>query len=455
MLTKQLINQFNTQTPRYTSYPTVPAWTSSIGPGDYQQILTRYSQSDRPLSIYIHLPFCEKMCYYCGCNVVIKKTRREIGDTYLDYLENEVRLLTSFLNARPPVLQLHFGGGTPNYLSNSQISRLFVILHRAFEILPSAEISIEIDPRTITHEQIRHYPTLGINRLSMGIQDFDPSVQVAVNRVQSLDSVMRIFDWARSASIDSINIDLIYGLPLQTRHSFLNTMTAVNQLSPDRIALYSYAHVPWLKSHQRLINESDLPSPEDKVDIFLMARDYLLSHDYDAIGMDHFARSNDELSRAYSNGTLYRNFMGYTTKPADDYIGLGVSSIGFLNNLYIQNTPDLDTYYQSLDSNQLPTYRGFQLSQDDIIRHAVINTLMCQFKLDKHTFNNQWRISFDDYFSSCLDELSYYSDTGLIEIKPGSLFITDLGRLFIRNIVHCFDNTSPRPNNQSMFSKAI
>ena len=454
-LSKPLIQQFNTQTPRYTSYPTVPAWTSAVGISEYHTALGAFDAADRPLSVYVHLPFCEKMCYYCGCNVVIRK-KHEVADEYLDHLEQELHLIRQSLTQKKRVVQLHFGGGTPNYLDNAQMDRLFALLNTHFEIDESAEVSIEVDPRTVTQSQVSHYPSLGINRLSMGLQDFDATVQEAVNRIQPYDTVSDLFNWARAAGITGINIDLIYGLPFQTVESFSQTITLVNQLSPNRIALYSYAHVPWLKSHQTLIKESDLPSADEKIDIFLMSRDTLLSHGYDAIGMDHFAKSTDELATAYKEGWLYRNFMGYTIKPADDFIGLGVSSIGFINGTYVQNTADLKTYYQQISEGMLASHRGLVLTPDDLIRHDVITTLMCQFQITKATFGKTHAIDFDTYFSAEQDQLTTCESQGLIDQTADTLKLTELGRLFVRNVVTIFDNTSPKPKpGAPRFSKAI
>ncbi len=450
-ITEEMVSRLDVAGPRYTSYPTAPEWTSAYTQSDYNRALSDFNGSGKTVSVYVHIPFCATMCYYCGCNVVIRKSATNAGDEYLDYIEKELMLVKQRVSIKPTVRQLHWGGGTPNFLTPDQHVRLMTLIRSVFDIDPNGEIAVEVDPRTVTRAHISTLKTLGFNRISMGIQDFSESVQVAINRVQPVPLVRQLFDWIREEGFSSINVDLIYGLPFQTTDNFRRTIDTISDLRPDRIALYSYAHVPWLKSHQRLINTEALPSQPDKLSIFLNARDHLISEGYEAIGMDHFALDADEMAVSYRNGTLYRNFMGYTVKPADEFLGFGVSSIGFISGHYVQNVKDLKQYYDSLDGGQFATERGLILSGDDQIRQWVIQSLMCHFYLDKSEFFAKFGMDFNTYFSET--DRRDVIEFGLLTETETELRVTELGRVFVRNIAMGFDRYLKRSHQQ--FSRTV
>jgi len=340
------------------------------------------------------------MCTYCGCNVVIRKHEDKFGDEYLDHLFLEIDLVAKHIGKKMPVKQFHWGGGTPTFLNEGQIERLFHKVTEHFDVDPDGEIAIEIDPRTIDASKVKKLRALGFNRISMGVQDFDPKVQEAVNRRQSFEMVQEYTNLCRDLKFRSLNFDLIYGLPFQTQESFLKTVSKVIALKPDRIALYSFAYVPWLKKHQNKIEQDSLPSSDAKLDIFLSARSEFLANGYQSIAMDHFALESDDMAKAFNNGTLYRNFMGYTLKPADEYIGLGLTSISYLENTYIHNGKVLPEYYKLLGSGKLPVERGKILTEDDRIRQWTINHLICQFHIDKNVFKEQFQVGFNIVLNS-------------------------------------------------------
>ena len=454
MLTPEVIGRYTKPGPRYTSYPTAPEW-KLFSPQDYAQTLNRFGASCESLSLYIHIPFCVSMCSYCGCNVVIRKANARVGDVYLDYLEKELTLVQHEIRRKPLLKQFHIGGGTPNYLQPDQLERLMQMVSAHFDWDPEAEIAIEMDPRLATDGHLDALRTLGFNRISMGIQDFDLKVQEAVNRVQPYDMVDNLMQGLRSRGFTSINMDLIYGLPFQSQASFEKTIDQVLALSPDRIALYSFAHIPWLKSHQRLIDPETLPVAAEKLGIFLMARERLLAGGYDAIAMDHFAKSTDEMAKAYHSGTLYRNFMGYTLKPADEYLGVGVTSIGFLAHTFAQNSKDLKGYYAALDRGELPVERGLVLTEDDQRRQWVISQLMCHFRVDKGEFLQRFGVNFETYFEAEHDHLAQCVAEGLITQDPTVISATALGRLFVRNVAMGFDWYLRQAQGHKQFSSTI
>ncbi len=454
-LNKDIISKFNTEGPRYTSYPTAPVWTSDYTHSNYNKTLLELSSKKRPLSLYIHIPFCEKRCYFCACNVVIKKQRTEFGDTYLNYLEKEIAMITQILGENYPVKQIHIGGGTPTYLDDTQLTRLNNMVSDAFDLTDIYEHSIEVDPRSVDPGRLDFIKTLGINRISFGIQDLNPKVQDAINRHHSLEEISLLMYAAKELNFLSINCDLIYGLPHQTPEDFKHTVEQIINLKPDRLALYSFALVPWLQSHQKLIKADTLPDSDTKLDLFLQAREQFLESGYQAIAMDHFALESDDLSKAFNKGTLYRNFMGYTTQTTEDYLGLGVSSIGYANNNFIQNTKDLKEYYRLIDNGVLPTDRGYTLSQDDLRRQWVIHKLMCSFCLDKKEFSDTFNLNFDEVFSGSADHLKKCVDDGLITLDDESVLLTDLGRLFVRNIAMGFDAYFNSQKKVQQFSKTV
>ncbi|NQY74902.1 MAG: oxygen-independent coproporphyrinogen III oxidase [Candidatus Margulisbacteria bacterium] len=449
------IEKYNIPGPRYTSYPTAPEWEDQFPESRAADAIHRFGQSNRTLSLYIHIPFCQSMCYYCGCNVIIRKDNPQTGDKYLDYLEKEMDITRGHMKRKPLLKQFHIGGGTPNFLTIDQMQRLMEMVSTHFDFDPTAEIAIEIDPRVITPPQLAHLKEVGFNRLSMGIQDFNPIVQKAVNRIQPYEDIQTLIEQARSLQFESINCDLIYGLPFQTTETFSDTIEKIVTLSPDRIALYSYAHVPWLKSHQSLIREKDLPESQQKMSIFMMATKQLTASGYQAIAMDHFAKESDDMAKAFKTGKLHRNFMGYTLKPADDYLGMGTSAIGLVDHTFIQNTKDIKTYYSTLDSGLLPVSRGKSLTQDDRIRQWVIQQLMCSFLVDTQQFESIFGISFRSYFEKETDHLKWCKSEGLLIEKSSVLIASEKGRLFVRLICMGFDAYLPHQKQEPAFSKAV
>ena len=451
---KATILKFDTPGPRYTSYPTAPVWSQEVNETVYIEKLRAFGASSKTLSLYIHIPFCESLCTYCGCNVVIRKKDERFGDEYIACLEQEMALISQHLGRRKEVRQLHWGGGTPTFLNESQIERLYVTTQKYFDIDPDGEIAIEIDPRTIDRSKVRKLRALGFNRVSMGIQDFSEDVQREVNRYQPYRIVKEFNDWCRELKFDSVNFDLIYGLPRQTWQSFQDTIAKTVALRPDRIALYSFAYVPWLKKHQQKIDTALLPSSDAKLDIFLHARDALVAAGYKPIAMDHFALGTDELARAFDSSTLYRNFMGYTVKPADEYIGLGVTSIGFLENTYVQNHKALPAYYQALKDGHLPVERGMVLSEDDTIRQWTINSLMCRFAVDKRAFEQKFLLNFDTYFTQEQEHLRWCVENDLVHQDSNRIEVLELGKIFIRNVCMGFDHYLKQGTPQK-FSRTI
>ncbi|MBP9853304.1 MAG: oxygen-independent coproporphyrinogen III oxidase [Candidatus Omnitrophica bacterium] len=452
---KHTIEKFDIAGPRYTSYPTAPVWSEEINSSIYQEKLKTFGQSDKTLSLYIHIPFCQTMCTYCACSVILRKHDDKYGEEYLTYLFKEIDLLSQYIGRRKNIRQFHWGGGTPTFLNEDQIRRLFQKVSEHFEIDYTGEIAIEIDPRTIDRSKVKSLKDLGFNRISMGVQDFDVAVQEAVNRIQPYELVKEFYDYCRLLGFPSINFDLIYGLPFQTTKSFYDTVDKVIALRPDRIALYSFAYVPWLKKHQKKIDQASLPTSSEKIDIFLQARRQLLEAGYQAIAMDHFALKEDELAKAYRNNRLYRNFMGYTVKPADEYIGVGVSSIGFIEDAFIQNHKILKDYYGALDQNRLPVERGKCLTRDDKIRQFTINSLMCHFRLDKDEFSQRFDELFDGYFFEEQAHIQNCIEDGLLEADKHVINVSDLGKIFIRNICMGFDVYLNKQKLNARFSRTV
>lgn len=455
IINKQTILKFDVPGPRYTSYPTAPVWNESVNESVYIEKLKAFGRGNKTLSLYIHIPFCQTMCTFCGCNVVIRKQDEKYGDEYLSYLFKEMKLVAGYIGRKMKVKQFHLGGGTPTFLSEAQLERLFRQVQKYFDIDLTGEIAIEIDPRTIDYSKLKKLKDLGFNRISMGVQDFTPEVQQQVNRIQSFEVVKDFYGWCRELKFDSINFDLIYGLPEQTKQSFHDTVSKVIQLRPDRVALYSFAYVPWLKKHQQKIDQKELPVQDQKLDIFLDARDQFLSKGYEAIAMDHFALANDELAKSFKEGKLYRNFMGYTVKPADEYLGLGLTSIGFLENTFAQNYKELPKYYELLSENKLPIERGKELNMDDQIRQWVISQLMCQFNVDKIEFKKRFNQDFDSYFAEEKDHMIKCVKDDLLEVSAQKLQATDLGKIFIRNVCMGFDYYLRAKEAHQKFSRTV
>ncbi|MDO8580049.1 MAG: oxygen-independent coproporphyrinogen III oxidase [Candidatus Omnitrophota bacterium] len=441
--------------PRYTSYPAAPAWNEDVTSEVYQERLKKFGESEKTLSLYFHLPFCRSLCTFCACNVIIRQPDEKYGNEYNAYLLKEMAMVSQAIGKKMTVKQLHWGGGTPTFLTELQMEKLFLRTEKHFNIDKEGEIAIEIDPRTISFDKLKCLRQLGFNRISLGVQDFNAKVQQSVNRIQPFEVVERCTTWVRQLGFKSINFDLIYGLPHQTTESFRKTVDLVMTLKPNRIALYSFAYLPWLKKHQRKMDLSSLPTRETKLDIFLLARDVFVNNGYQSIAMDHFALADDELAQAFNAGKLYRNFMGYTVKPADEYIGLGVSSIGFFEDAFIQNHKILRDYYETLDKGQLPVERGKILSQDDRIRQWVIHSFMCHFEINKREFKDKFFVDFDEYFSSERAHLNRCLEDGLICMKPDQITASGLGKIFIRNVCMGFDAYLPQMQKTTRFSQTV
>jgi oxygen-independent coproporphyrinogen-3 oxidase len=454
-VSQEILDRYNVAGPRYTSYPTAPEWTDSFGPPDYERALKQSNEDRpaRPLSLYTHLPFCDRLCLFCGCNVVISRNH-DVLIPYLENLEWEIRQIAQAVDTSRPVVQFHWGGGTPTYLNASQLEQLFGRTMEFFRFAPDAEVGLEIDPRVTQEAQLIVLRRLGFNRVSMGIQDFNPAVQKIVRRVQPYDQTKAIFDLCRSLAFESINIDLIYGLPLQTPESFLDSVDKVIGLGPDRVAMFSYANVPWLKKQQGAIARY-IPQGMEKFQIFRAGIERFTQAGYLYIGMDHFARADDELCLAQKNRTLHRNFQGYTTKAGADLLGLGVSSISGVGRIYAQNYRDLKDYYAAIERKALPTMRGIRLEEDDIIRRAVISKLLCHCVLHKSEVEAEFGIRFDEYFADEVARLEPLQKDGLVRLNPESISVTQLGRIFIRNVGMVFDKYLRKPMSKPVFSKTL
>lgn len=457
--TADLLRKYDRPGPRYTSYPTAVEFTPAFDEAAYRRQLAEAARRPaEPLSLYVHLPFCESRCSFCGCIVIITK-KREVAARYLEYLRREVEMLATALGPRRRVVQYHWGGGTPTYLQPAQMRQLHEAVIRYFEIDPDAEVAVEVDPRVTTPEQIDLLRALGFNRLSMGVQDFTPEVQAAINRYQTEQQTRELFRYARRAGFESINIDLVYGLPRQTLPTFEKTLDAVIELKPERVAVYSYAHVPWLRGNQKRIDQETLPPPGLKLELFAAAIDRFRGAGYQQIGMDHFALPHDELARASSSRTLWRNFMGYTTRRAPDMVGVGISAIGDVAGAYAQNTKKLSVYYAALDQGRFPIERGYQLARDDEIRRHVITELMCNFYVDGRDVARRFGVDFGDYFAAELAELAAPggpAEDGFVVVSPEAVDVLPPGRLFIRNICMVFDRylRTNRPD-RPVFSRTV
>jgi oxygen-independent coproporphyrinogen-3 oxidase len=453
-----LIERYDRPGPRYTSYPTAVEFNAGFGPADYgARLAAAATDPAAPLSLYVHLPFCESRCAYCGCAVIATR-KREVAATYLGYLEREIRMVASALTGRRKVVQYHWGGGTPTYLAPGQIARLDAAVHSHFDISDDAERAIEIDPRVTTREQIALLRTLKFNRLSFGVQDFAPAVQSAIGRHQSEAETRQLYWSARDAGFDSINFDLVYGLPRQTVDSFARTLARVVDMRPDRVAVYSYAHVPWLRPNQKTIDRLDLPRADEKRRLLGAAIEAFTAAGYEAIGMDHFALPGDDLAVAARERRLHRNFMGYTTRPAPDSVAVGVSAIADVAGAFSQNHKSLARYYAAIDGGSLPVERGYASSADDRIRRFVIGELMCNFQVDGAQLRERFGVEMSDYFRSELESLRQpdgpVSD-GLLDVTVDGLRVTTRGRLFVRNICMAFDRYLGAHQSQPVFSRTI
>jgi len=457
-----LVRKLNQMGPRYTSYPTADRFTGDFGAAQYRAAVGRLDALGEraPLSLYVHIPFCESLCYYCGCNKIITQDKNKSAE-YLSYLSHEMALQAEVLGERRKVDQLHFGGGTPTYLSDAQMDGLLGRLRGYFDFAPDdvGEFSIEVDPRTVTPERIATLRRQGFNRISLGIQDFDPAVQKAVNRIQSYQQTMDVLQAARSSGFRSISVDLIYGLPLQSAESFGPTLDKVVAARPDRIAVYNYAHMPQLFKSQRLINAEDLPDAEAKLAMLGLCIERLTAAGYVYIGMDHFALPEDDLARSQREGRLQRNFQGYSTHADAPMVSLGVSAISAVGDTYSQNEKTLSAYYERLDAGVLPVARGLRLSADDLLRRKVISRLMCDFILDYDGLPLPEGVTPQEYFAADLERLQVLEDEGLLCKGSRGVRVRMRGRLLIRNICMAFDSYlhAPKPEGpqQPRYSRTI
>ncbi|MCK5725508.1 MAG: oxygen-independent coproporphyrinogen III oxidase [Thiotrichaceae bacterium] len=450
------IKRYNTTAPRYTSYPTAVAFSPNFTEADYLQHAKDSNQHATPLSLYFHIPFCDTVCFYCACNKVVTKDYSK-ADKYLDYLYREIDIQAGLFDQSRIVEQLHWGGGTPTFLNHQQIKDLMAYTRQSFNLLDddSGDYSIEIDPRSVSKETIKLLREVGFNRFSLGVQDVDDKVQKAVNRIQPIEETKTIIDACRDNNTHSISIDLIYGLPLQTIDSFTTTLQRVIELSPDRLSIFNYAHLPHIFKPQRRINEDDLPIAEDKLIILQKTIEALTDAGYVYIGMDHFAKPDDELAQAQRKGSLHRNFQGYTTHADCDLVAMGVSAISKVNNAYCQNDKNIEAYYQQIDDKHLPIIRGIASTDEDLIRHQIIQQLSCHFTLDMQTIETKFTINFNDYFATEMKELAIMAEDDLLILKNGKVEVTATGRLLIRNICMVFDAYQRKQTGKQQFSKAI
>jgi oxygen-independent coproporphyrinogen-3 oxidase len=435
------VKKYNAAGPRYTSYPPATKFTEAVSWQELSDRIEANNRSTRDLSIYFHIPFCETLCWFCGCTTVIT-LNHDRGNEYLDLLEREVAAMKPKLNPTRKVVQLHFGGGSPTFLRPDEIRRLGDIIHKHFDLSPEIEAGVEVDPRRLTRDHIVALREIGFNRASMGVQDFNPAVQEAIHRIQPREMTQQALDWLRELGFGSINLDLIYGLPNQTPQTFNETLETVLEMQPDRLAVFSYAHVPWIKPAQKILEQKVLPAPETKLEVLKLVIEKLTAGGrYVYIGMDHFARPDDELAVAQRNKRLQRNFQGYSTRAGTDIYAFGMSSISQIPDAYWQNEKELPKYQQAVEEGRPPWQRAYFVTEEDNIRRETIMRLMCDLSLDFAAMSRELGINFEDHFSRELAALEPFQADGLVQRAPGGLEVTGMGRLFIRNIAMCFDNT--------------
>lgn len=452
---RELLLKYDKPGPRYTSYPTAVEFQESFGPDAYiERLVEADKRAADPLSIYVHIPFCEERCLFCACNVVITRkdepVRRYLGD-----VRRELDLVRAQIPRRRRVVQYHWGGGTPTHLDEAAIDELHHLFTERFDFDPDAEIAIEVDPRVTTEGQLRLLRKLGFNRLSMGVQDLDPLVQEAIGRCQTEDETRRTFERGRALGFSSINVDLIYGLPHQTPERFHRTLDGIIDIRPDRLAVYSFAHVPWIKGHQKWLETEALPTPAGKLDLFAIATERLVGAGYRLIGMDHFAVPGDELAVATEERRLFRSFMGYTVRPAPDLLGFGITSIGEVAGAYVQNVKKLSTYHEMLDAGSLPVERGVLMTKDDRLRRDIIQAIMCNLYVDVPAIERHHGINFHETFAAELRTLDEPRAEGFLVLKPDAIEVTPLGRFFIRTIAMVFDRYRRKDPARPVFSRTV
>ncbi len=442
--------------PRYTSYPTAPQFNDNFTNENYfdEIVKTNYGSSLPDLSLYYHLPYCDTLCYFCGCNMIITRNRDRVKE-YTKYLKKEIDLLRSYILPDRKVAQLHWGGGTPTHLNPDEIADLASYIKNSFRFSEDSENGCEIDPRGLTKEHMHALRDNGFNRISMGVQDFNEQVQKSVNRIQPEDMTREAVNWVRELGFQSINLDLIYGLPFQTAESFAGTVDKIIDISPDRIAVFNYAHLPWLKKHMGLIRAEDIPPADVKLEILKNTIEQLISAGYIFIGMDHFAKPDDELAIAFKEKKLYRNFQGYSTNAGADLYAMGITSISQLQNIYAQNFKTEKEYFKALDDEKFPIARGYRLNDDDILRRYVIMRIMCDFELNFKNVEAKFNINFKEYFAWGLKNLEEMTKDGLLTISDEKLNISDMGRLLIRNIAMNFDGYIERKEDTAKYSRTV
>jgi oxygen-independent coproporphyrinogen-3 oxidase len=455
-ITLEMLQKYDVSGPRYTSYPTADRFVEAFTEEPYKQVLTqrRVGGLALPLSIYIHIPFCESLCFFCACNKIVTK-HHERSEEYLKYLAKEIELHIAQLGGKPTISQLHLGGGSPTFFSDVELTELMTLLRRNFVLPPEGEFSIEVDPRTVNESRLRYLKVLGFNRISFGVQDFDPEVQKAVHRIQPTEQVFALVKAAREYQYESINVDLIYGLPKQTPESFNRTLEKIVELKPNRIALYAYAHLPERFKPQRRILAADLPEAQAKISMLSNAIQTLLNAGYVYVGMDHFALPDDALAIAKRQGRLHRNFQGYSTQPDCDLISLGVSAIGRIGATYSQNAKTLEEYYDHLDQGRFPVVRGLALSHDDLVRRAVIMAIMCQGALQFESIELAFMIDFKSYFANELEALSTLEKEDLVTVDESGIQVSEKGWFFVRAVAMVFDRYLQSDRNRARFSKII
>ncbi len=451
----EFVARYNKPGPRYTSYPTVPAWTEPFGEREYRAALEELAgRTGDELALYLHLPFCAKHCHYCGCNALVTRDKDAV-DHYLDLVEKEIAMVTDVIGTGRRVKQLHWGGGTPNYLKNPQLKRALDLFRRAFDVAPDAEISLEIDPRIASPEQAAYLRELGFTRISLGVQDFEPRVQEAIGRMQSRDKTLRVYHGCREAGFDGVNIDLVYGLPGQTAASFAATLDEIITLEPDRVACFSYAHVPWVRPEQEKVDTTLMLRGYEKFQLFQLTVDRFTAADYCWIGIDHFARKDDELSVALENRALHRNFMGYATRPAPHMLAFGMSGIGDVCDRFAQNDADLPGWSRAVDSGRLPIVKGHVLNEDDKLRRLVILNIMCNLELPWSLTEKEFGAPANELLAESLEALPPLVDDGLVTVDDNGLRITAKGRYFVRNVAMIMDAYLGKGKGKQVFSKTV
>ena len=456
MIDFDVLKRFNQQGPRYTSYPTAPMFSPEFTNDDFRnEIVDTNQDNDRPLSLYFHFPFCAKLCYFCGCTMRVTHDRKLITQ-YNDYIKKEIDLIAPLVSKRRKVVQMHWGGGTPSYLLPDEIRDVGNYIKERFDLADDIEASVEIDPRNMVRDHIEAFAEIGFNRTSFGVQDFNLQVQQAINRVQSEEITRQVVIWAREFGFQSVNLDLIYGLPYQTLDTFAETVDKVIDISPDRVAVFNYAHVPWLKKHQAVMNQDAMPSPDQRLAILEMTSEKLAGAGYEYIGMDHFAKPTDELAIAQKEGTLYRNFQGYSTKAGADLYAFGMSAISQFENIYAQNEKDFKAYYAAVDAGEPATRVGYRMTTDDHIRKETIMQLMCDLVIDKRNIEKKFGVDFEEYFKSDIPKLDQFINEGLVVNERDKIRVVGSGILIIRNIAMCFDAyLEEMMRTRPVFSKTV